>query len=119
MTPLSDPFPLPPDATHRACSPFGSHVVEKLLVRVESQLDGMSSEEYDEFVRVSRTRALPVPCARWRAGLQGCARRQALRATGLLLPAIPIVDLVAHVVVMDGFPCARFLLPRLPRVAVA
>ncbi|KAG2451956.1 hypothetical protein HYH02_003730 [Chlamydomonas schloesseri] len=33
-------------------NPFGSHVVEKLLMRLETQLDAMSSEEYDEFVRV-------------------------------------------------------------------
>ncbi|GLC52285.1 hypothetical protein PLESTB_000605000 [Pleodorina starrii] len=33
-------------------SPFGSHAVEKLLVRLEAQLDGMEQEEYDEFQRV-------------------------------------------------------------------
>ncbi|KAG2499537.1 hypothetical protein HYH03_002483 [Edaphochlamys debaryana] len=33
-------------------SPFGSHVVEKLLVRLESQLDSMSQEEFDEFQKV-------------------------------------------------------------------
>ncbi|GFR46342.1 hypothetical protein Agub_g7913 [Astrephomene gubernaculifera] len=33
-------------------SPFGSHAVEKLLVRLESQVNAMSQDEYDEFQRM-------------------------------------------------------------------
>ncbi|GIL74790.1 hypothetical protein Vretimale_2348 [Volvox reticuliferus] len=35
-------------------SPFGSHVVEKLLIRLESQLDVLTQEEYDEFHQVMK-----------------------------------------------------------------
>ncbi|GLI69480.1 hypothetical protein VaNZ11_014112 [Volvox africanus] len=35
-------------------SPFGSHVVEKLLVRLESQVDVLTQEEYDQFQQVMK-----------------------------------------------------------------
>ncbi|MEW5306821.1 MAG: hypothetical protein WDW36_009259 [Sanguina aurantia] len=38
-----------------ASGPFGSHVLEKALVRLEGQLDGMAEAEYDSFAALIKT----------------------------------------------------------------
>ena len=41
------------DTHTHACSPFGSHVAEKVLVRLGQQHDSMGQEAYDTLTKVT------------------------------------------------------------------